>query len=52
MPGLLSTRMPFTNFNGLIVRADTPGVRPDDVEIDVQDGVLTIEPVTITPAAG
>ena len=30
------------NKNHLIVRADIPGVKPDDVKIEAQDGVLTI----------
>lgn len=30
------------NKNHLIVRADIPGVRPDEVKIEAQDGVLTI----------
>jgi HSP20 family protein len=32
----------FQRGNEMIVRADLPGVAPDDVQIDVEDGVLTI----------
>ena len=32
----------FQRGNDMIVRADLPGVSPDDVQIDVEDGVLTI----------
>ena len=32
----------FQRGNELVVRADLPGMRPDDVQIDVEDGVLTI----------
>jgi HSP20 family protein len=32
----------FQRGNEMVVRADLPGVAPDDVQIDVEDGVLTI----------
>jgi HSP20 family protein len=32
----------FQRGNDMVVRADLPGISPDDVEIDVEDGVLTI----------
>src|SRR5436305_850953 len=32
----------FQRANELVVRADIPGVAPDDVQIDIEDGVLTI----------
>ena len=32
----------FQRGNEMIVRADLPGISPDDVQIDVEDGVLTI----------
>jgi HSP20 family protein len=32
----------FQRGNDMVVRADLPGVRPDDVQIDIEDGVLTI----------
>jgi HSP20 family protein len=32
----------FQRGNEMVVRADLPGISPDDVQIDVEDGVLTI----------
>lgn len=32
----------FQRGNDMVVRADLPGLSPDDVQIDVEDGVLTI----------
>jgi HSP20 family protein len=32
----------FQRGNEMVVRADLPGVTPDDVQIDVEDGVLTV----------
>jgi HSP20 family protein len=32
----------FQRGNEMVVRADVPGLSPDDVQIDVEDGVLTI----------
>jgi HSP20 family protein len=32
----------FQRGNDMVVRADLPGISPDDVQIDVEDGVLTI----------
>jgi HSP20 family protein len=32
----------FQRGNELVVRADLPGISPDDVQIDLEDGVLTI----------
>lgn len=32
----------FQRGNELVVRADLPGLKPDEVQIDVEDGVLTI----------
>lgn len=32
----------FTTDEGLVVRMELPGMRPDDVDIAVQDGVLTV----------
>jgi HSP20 family protein len=32
----------FQRGNEMVVRADLPGISPDDVQIDIEDGVLTI----------
>jgi HSP20 family protein len=32
----------FQRGNELVVRADLPGLRPDDVQIEIEDGVLTL----------
>lgn len=47
--GMLGTRgfVPpidaFTTDDGLVVRMELPGMKPDDVEIAVQDGVLSVK---------
>jgi HSP20 family protein len=41
-PAALGLPLDITNTDALVVEASLPGIRPEDVEITVEDGTLTI----------